>query len=256
MYKTDVEEPTTSEAIPVPQSGDAGPAPTSAPQPSFKHENIVPEVLDSAVAEDVPATPNRARLVPPINETPKPIQNFALPFSPGNSTRTIQLFGNSDELSEISQFEPDNNATSERAATGVSASCDHELNQTQYKIGPVGTNECSGATSKGIKKSSEPASKTADRPEGMAQRSPETGKPLLAPDSPIFCSSSSTQIDISPKLSSNVNTHLTTVGTEVIDGVSVAPQDFVGADKLKKRVLMNVGLLTRILPSPQQGNHR
>jgi len=241
VYKTDVEEPITSEAVPVSHVGNAGPAPTSNPKPPFKFENLVPEVFDSAVAEDAPTALNRARLIPPTNEMSKPIQNFALPFSPGNSTRTIQLFGDNDQLSEISEFEPDNNATSERAATRVSASCDHELNQTQHKIDRVRMNEGSDATSKGTKKSSEPTSKTADRTEGMAQRSPETGKPLLVSGSPIFCSSSSTQIDFSPKLSSNVNTLLTTAGTEVVDGVSIASQDFVGADRLKKTGINECG---------------
>ena len=215
VYKTDIEDPTTSEAVPVSHVGGADSSPTPDPKAPYKDENLVPEVLESAVLEDVPTTLKSARLIPPTNEMSKPTQNFALPFSPGNSTRTIRLFGDSDELSEISEFEPDNHTANEQTATGVSASCNHELKPPHHKIDRMQTNESSSATSKAIKKSksSGSVSKTADRTEGIAQRSPKTGKLLLTSDSPIFGSSSSTQIDVSPKQ------------------LSIASQDSLGADQ-------------------------
>jgi hypothetical protein len=229
-------------------------SPTPDPKPLYKDTNLAPEVLESAVAEDVPITLKSARLIPPTNEMSKPIQNFALPFSPGNSTRTIRLFGDSDELSEISEFEPDNNTANERAATGVSASCDHELKPRQQKTDRMRTKESSSATPKEIKKSSGSASKTADRVEGIAQRTRETGKPQLTSDSPIFGSSSSTQIDVSPKLLSNADP-LLTVGTEVVDGLSLVSQDILGADRtgVDGRGPSDAELIIALAGKPQMG---
>lgn len=184
------------------------------------------------MAEDVPAGLQSARLFAPANETLNPIQNITLPFSPGNSTRAIRLFGNNDELSEISEFEPDNDTVVEQAATRVSTSCNHGLKPTRYQIDRTRMNRSFSATSAvEIKKSSESVSKIGD---GVAQKSPETGKPPLTSDSPLFGSSSSTQINVSPKPLSNVDTLFTTTGTEVNDGLYVISQDVIGTDKLKK----------------------
>lgn len=202
------------------------------------------------MAEGVPATLKSARLIPLTNETSKPIQKFTLPFSPGNSTRVIQSFADNDELSEISEFEPDNDTVIERAATGVSVStpCNHELKSTHRKIDRVGMNGSSSATSAtGMKRSSESVSKTGERAERIVQKLPETGKPLLTSDSPIFGSSSDTQINVSPKPQSNVDTLLTTTDHEVDDGPSVVSQDFVSTDRLKKSDIDQCGPFDREL---------
>ena len=236
------------------QVGGVGSSPTPDPKPLYKDKNLAPEILESAVAEDVPVTPKSARLIPPTNEMSKSIQNLALPFSPGNSTRTIRLFDDNDELSEISEFEPDNNTANERAAIGVSAPCDHELKPTQQKIDRMRMKGSSSATSKEIKKSSGSTSITADCAEGIAQRSPEIGKPLSTSDSPTFGSSSSTQIDVSPKLLSNADVRLT-VGTEVVDGLSLVSQDILGADRtgVDERGPSDTELIIALAGKPQIG---
>lgn len=234
VYKTDIEDSTTSEAVPAPQ---AGSSPTPNPRPAFKDQNPVPEIFEPGLTEDVvPTTLGSARLISPTNETSKLNQNFTPPFSPGNSTRAIQLFGDSDELSEISEFESNHDMVIRPAVTGVlSTSCNHEMKPTLHKIDRMCMNKSSSSISAmGIKKSSESVSKTGDRTEGVAQKSPETGMPLLTPDSPILGSSSSTQINVSPKLLSNVDALLTMAGTEIDDVLSVVSQDFVGTERLKK----------------------
>ncbi|KAH0830515.1 hypothetical protein J3R83DRAFT_1966 [Lanmaoa asiatica] len=229
VYKTDIEDSTTSEAVPLPHFGDAGSSPMPDPEPVFKDESLVPEVLESAVAEKDPAIIKSARLIPSTNQTSKPVRNFTLPSSPGNSTRATQLFGDGDEHSEISEFEPDNDTA------GASTSRNHESKPTQRKIVRMRVKGSSSVTSAmGIKKSSsEFVSKTRDRTEGLTQRLPETGKPLFTSDSPIFGSSSSTQIGVSPKSLSNVDT-LPTISAGVDDGLSVVSRDFIGPDRLEK----------------------
>ncbi|KAG8217463.1 hypothetical protein J3R82DRAFT_5608 [Butyriboletus roseoflavus] len=242
VYKTDIEDSTTSEAVPAPHVGDVGSSPTPNSKPAFKDEDSGPEVSEFGLTEDVPTTLRSTRLIPPTNKSSKPIQNFTLPFSPGNSTGAIQLFGDGDELSEISEFEPDHEMAIKLAATGVSTSCNHELKPTQHKIDRMHMIESSSTTSAtGIKKSSESVSKTGDCTKGVAQKSPETGIPLLTPDSPIFGSSSSTQINVSPKALSNIDTLLITAGNEVNDGLSVVSQEFVGTERLKELAVGECG---------------
>lgn len=221
-----------SQAIPVSHVGDSSPTPDS--KPPFTDENLAPEFLKSVVAQDVSITLKNARSISPANETSGPIQNFASPFFPQNLTRTTHLFGDTDELSEISEFEPNNTTAKERAVTRVSAFYNHGSKTTRHRIDRMRMNEVSTATSSNEIKISSVASKTANQMGGVAQRSPETGKQLSSPDSAMFGSSSSTQIDLSSRLLSNTDTLLTTIGTENVDGLSIASHHLVGVDMLRK----------------------
>ena len=224
VYKTDIEE---SEAVLVPHVGDGSLSPTPDPKSAFKDEVLASEVLESALVEDVPETLTGARSISPTKETSKII-------SPGHSVGAIHLFGDGDELSEISDFDPENDVVNERVPTGVSTSRDHKLKPTRHKIDRIPMNGSPSATSAmGIEKSSEFAVKIGGRTERVPQRSPENGKPLLTSISPVS-GSPSTQIDVSPKPLSSADTLLTTVGIEVVGGLSVASQDFVCTDRLKK----------------------
>ena len=98
----------------------------------------------------------------------------------------------------------------------------------------------------GIEKPSDSASNVSGRPD-VVVRSQKTPKRLLVLDHPKPGLSSSTPVDVSSTLLSNVDTTLTTVGPEVLGGLSVASMNFVKANGPKESVdhfgSSNVGVI-------------
>lgn len=206
VYKTEIEDPTTFQGVPLSYVGGADSLPTPGPKSPFKDD------------------------IQSIKGPSKPLWNSAASFHPGKSTRTKHLFDDTDELSEISDFEFDDDTPNERVENKASASCNHGAKSTQHR-----TDEKSNITSNGMKTSPESILKISGHTEGIAQRSLGARKPLLTSDSPMFGPSSSTQIDVSPELLWNADTLFTTADTEVVDGLPSASLDLVGADMLKKK---------------------
>lgn len=232
VYKTDIEE---SEAIVVTYGGDEDLSPISDPRPTLKDDISVSEILEPTILQDVPEPMRDAELVSPAKGPSKTAHGYSFPHIPRESIGIIRPFDDIDELSEISEFEPENNPLNELVATGTSTARGHEMKHARDKIDCVQRNGRTRATTAmGINKPLEFTSKTDGHAEGIIQRSPETGKLLLTSDPPISGSSSSTQINVSPKSPPNADTPLTTVESEAVDGLSITFQDFVGAGGVKK----------------------
>lgn len=212
--------------------GEVVPSPTPPPRSPCNDENAVPEVLESAAAEDDTAAPKGARCIPPTSEVSESVQDFASSALPGNSGKSFgirNLFDDRDELSEISEFEDDDKIASERAEIAVPASRSRGSKPTQHKPDRMRKEEISSARTQRTKKSSGSASKTVVR----AEKSAEAIKPQSTSDSPMFGASSSTQIDVSPNLLSNADALFAKVGTEVVDGLLTASRNFGSVDTLK-----------------------
>ncbi|KAG9318426.1 hypothetical protein JVU11DRAFT_517 [Chiua virens] len=228
VYKTDVEESAASKAGSTPCIGDAVASPPPGPKHALRNEKLIPEIRQLAVVEDVSAA-TKVNLISSINSASEPVHQPVSPFPGDDSIKAMQPFGDESELSEISDFEPENDTVGGRIVNVVSASRESGFKTIGRGIVRMGMNGHSVTTSAmGLEETSNSTSKTSGRTDGVARQPLETGKSLLVSNSPIFSSSSTTQINGSPKQPPNAET--LTAGIESAGNLSVISQVFASTN--------------------------